>query len=305
MTNQQPPELFSERPVQSNFARADVARMRSYRIRRIITCCVVAMLLAGGIYCIMRWNRGPAEIPTIKAETALKQKPEQPGGIDIPNQDVLAYQQIDNSGGKPPTEHLLPPPEAPQPAHVAPPAPAAPLPSAPSIETLIAPPVPQVMTTVMPHNPPSPPAAIVPAPVAETAAPPSPPPPAPATAAIAAPAVSVPTVTSVPPASAPPPVNAETPAADEGVTKPVAGKKTVRIQLASFPDKETAEEQLASMERKYAGQLGAAKLHLTKADLGARGIYWRVQSNPLAESDARDLCAAIKNLKGGCILVKP
>src|SRR5689334_6764267 len=110
--------------------------MRSYRVRRIITCIVLVLLVAGAGYAIFSLNRKPGEIPTIQAEGTLKQKPEQPGGLDVPNQDVLAYQQIDNSGAKPgATEHLLPPPETPQPAAAPPPpAPAAkgPVPSSPT-----------------------------------------------------------------------------------------------------------------------------------------------------------------------------
>src|SRR5581483_9070497 len=115
-TDLKPPELFSQRPahmefVHEQFARGETARMRSYRIRRMITCIVLAIMLIGMIYVVFFFHKKPTEIPTIQAEGALKQKPEQPGGLDVPNQDVLAYQQIDNTGAKPEAEHLLPPPE--------------------------------------------------------------------------------------------------------------------------------------------------------------------------------------------------
>ncbi len=323
MTDQSP-ELFPERPVRSDFARAP-----SYRARRIITCLVMASLIGGGVYCIVKWKRGPSEIPTIKAELPLKQKPEQPGGIDIPNQDVLAYQQIDNSGNKPVVEHLMPPPEMPQAANAKPPAPA-PVESTdpPSIESLEAPPVQPITTTVSPK----PPAAqvVTKQPVPETPVPSNTIAPAPAAAPAAAvekkksdfppipaaplktvgetPAVQPHAVTNIDPshvADTSPPVTHASEPVIASVSKPSSGKGGFRIQLASFPDKETADQQMAHVQKKYAGQLGNAKLHLIKADLGARGIYWRLQSNPMTDTEAREICEAIKNLKAGCILVKP
>jgi hypothetical protein len=271
-----PPELFSERPeqmqyVHEQFARAEIARVRSYRIRRVITCAVLAIALCGLIYGIIEWNRKPAEIPTIEADGALKQKPEQPGGLDVPNQDVLAYQQLDNSGNKPAPDHMLPPPETPQASPPAGNAPAS-LPTAPSV-TL--PPVPKAENMGTPSVD-----ALAPAPVTQ----PDNAPAAPAKTAQA----KMPPVTLPPQAPAKEETNdnaAPAPAAapaTQATPKPAGGKKNYRVQLASFPDEEEAEP-----------------------DLGARGIFYRVQSNPISDDDARDICAALKKLKAGCIIVKP
>ena len=73
----------------------------------------------------------------------------------------------------------------------------------------------------------------------------------------------------------------------------VPGKKGFRIQLASFPDRELASAELGKMQKKYTAALGPARLHLTKTDLGARGIYYRVQSNPITDTEARDEIASI------------
>jgi hypothetical protein len=299
MTNQLPPELFPQRPVRSEFTMA-----RSYRVRRIMTCAVLIASMCGMGYGLYAWTRPPAEIPTIKAEGPLKQKPEQPGGIDVPNQDVLAYQQIDNSANKaPPVEHLLPPPETPQAAAVPPPVPT-PAP-APTVETLLAPPAPPpVQTTVMPDKPkvkadanmaPAPQAAPRSAVIqasADGASAALPPPPAPAAEGVTAPSADAAVTPSA--ETSPPAANAEKP-----------GKKGFRIQLASFPDEDTARQQMAHMEKKFSAQLGDAKLHLARADLGPRGIYYRVQSNPITDTEARDICGALAKLKAGCIVVKP
>jgi hypothetical protein len=83
---------------------------------------VLGVLVIGGIVCgvglMHLFDAGDQQasgIPTIKAEMPIKQRPEQPGGIDIPHQDVTVFQKLDESAEAPaPVEHLLPPPEAPQ-----------------------------------------------------------------------------------------------------------------------------------------------------------------------------------------------
>lgn len=76
-----------------------------------------------------------AGVPLIRAETVpSKIKPEQPGGMKIPDQNVAIYNE---KPGGPPVENLLPAPEQPLPRPVpekesAPPAPAAGGPSAPA-----------------------------------------------------------------------------------------------------------------------------------------------------------------------------
>ena len=114
MTNLLPPELFTEQPIQSDFAR----QSQSYAIRRMITVGVLLFMVGGGLFFAFRQSSSdnPSEIPLIKADGgSFKQRPEQPGGIDIPNQDVRVYQELDNkNGSKEQVEHLLPPPETPQ-----------------------------------------------------------------------------------------------------------------------------------------------------------------------------------------------
>jgi len=306
MTNP-PPELFpSERPVPSSFARA-----KSYRLRRTFTILIAVGLIGGGIYEIYLWKRTPIAIPTIHAETSLKQKPEQPGGIDIPNQDVTAYQQIDGNESKPSAvnEHLLPPPETPQPS-AAPVKESAIAPTPPgtsSIENLIASAPKPIETTVTPPQPaavvantapsaPTPVETLAPAPVAQ--------------ASVVLPVEQAPTAVaqktddaaaSEKPASAPVEAKNDTSAP----TKSVAGKGGFRAQLASYPDEELAKNEMDRMQVKYEPQLNGAKLHLVKADLGTRGIYYRVQTGTMNNNDANGVCTALKNLKAGCIVVKP
>jgi hypothetical protein len=110
MMNQSPPELFAERPIRSDFTRGV-----SYRVRRIITVSVVATVAILGMYFAFGHKHAPAEIPTITAEGSYKQKPDQPGGMDIPHQDVEVYQALGNNAAPASSvEHLLPQPETPK-----------------------------------------------------------------------------------------------------------------------------------------------------------------------------------------------
>jgi hypothetical protein len=129
----------------------------------------VGGLFAGG-------GKAGGEVPLIRAEAGLvKVRPEQPGGMEVPDRDKTIYDRIGENTGQPPVERLLPPPETPLP----PPKPAA----RPA-------PVPAPATKVEPPPAPSPPPA--PAQAAPQPAP-SPPPAQPA---------SPPKVASVPPAAA-------------------------------------------------------------------------------------------------------
>jgi hypothetical protein len=312
MTNPPPPELFPQRPIRSDFT----GDRRPYLRRRIATVILLFAVILGGIY--LKFGRAPeapAEIPTITAEGPLKEKPDQPGGIPIPNQDVTAYQQIDNSGAstKPEAEHLLPPPETPQaPPATAPAAEASP--AAPKIETLDLPPPPKLTTTVMVDNNPSPaapaPAAAPLAPVQKAenieANPPSPAvAPVPATQPVTTPATppsATPAATAPKPASAAPTPATKSKAVKETAT---AGKGGYSDQLASIPDEESAQTDAKKLQAEYAAILGKSHLQLVKADLGARGIYYRVQSGSLGDKEAHDMCAALKNAGGACIVVRP
>jgi hypothetical protein len=336
VTRQRPPELFvSERPIRSEYAQE-----KSYALRRFATLVVLALIIGGAVYGL--WGHGahsPADIPTIQAEGEVKQKPADPGGIDIPHQDVQVYDQLE--GKNTPAqqiEHLLPPPEAPpviapraatppaapaapaaavaaapvaapQPPPVAaepeaPPAPvAAPAPAvSPQVDNLLqSPKTKTIATTVAPiHAAPAPDAAPTAAPaqnltieqiIAQTQPKETP------SKASSAPVSVLPTPMAAPaaaPAAAPPVSPAPSPLA--------AG--SVAVQLASANDSAKAQALMGEFQRTYAAQLGAAQLHVVRADLGSRGIFYRIQSQGLSEGAANQICSALKQKHAGCILVR-
>lgn len=280
----EPPELFTpERPVRSDFSRRSGL---SYKARRRITLTVLSLLLIAGLAWL--WDTvfpsTPGEIPTIKAEGSYKQRPEEPGGIDIPHQDVQVYHEIDGSASaenaKPAIEHMLPPPEEPK-------APAAPPPSAsvepaPAAEVENLSPAVQAEMTVA-----TPPVAGTPAAQAKT----------PLAASPAAPSAVAPPVIQTPP-----PV-AAAPAAEPPKPAP-AETGNVVVQLAALPNEHAATAMAQKLQAKYQSILGSARLHPVRADLGAKGIFYRIQSQPLPESQAKSVCAALKNQNAGCLLVR-
>ncbi len=386
MSKPPPPQLSAERPVRSDFSQ----RGLPYSVRRAITLTVLAAILLGGgiwLYVLQHATTTPGVIPEIKAEGSYKQRPVQPGGLDIPHQDVEVYKELDahSNSDKIEPENIMPPAEAPQPplvASVPVQQPAAP-PASSVIESLITPSSanPPIATTVTPTpttapltpEPPPPSTAPVPAPsptpevqvyhgLSSSSGNPSlqpapesaygvhvfrgptqpnanaPPPPAAASTsvspvvasvpvqAVAAssaavnPSVSAPTT----PASAPdsPPVAAvqtqsppphvaatpkEQPKPQSAVTQAAADDSEgdgVAVQLASIPDEAAAKEAMQKLQNKYASILGSASLRLVRADLGDKGVYYRIQSQPVSARKADSICQAVKRLNAGCILVR-
>lgn len=285
---------------------------------------MTVMVLLAGVAALGHWGWSrfsapsvPAEIPTIKAEGPVKERPDQPGGVDIPNQDVQVYRQIDggSSSAKPEVEHMLPPAEQPNikpdeahtfaqgQAETAAPVeeikPAATT-AADKYDPILDAGTPTVTTTVSgAANPALAPAA---APVQAVEKP----------AQAIAQATSDPigalvaqtTMTPLPAPAAAKPAPAVATQAAVSMAKPVTGTRMM-VQLASMPDAKAAEAQAIKLQQQYKAQLSGNTLHTVRADLGAKGVFYRIQSASLAEAEARKICDAIKKRNAGCILVRP
>jgi SPOR domain len=136
-------------------------KRRSHRGLALVLALGVMALSAGGLWVGYRLSAGrPAgDVPLIHADAdPVKVKPEDPGGMEIPNRDRFVF----NPKGSMPVEQLLPPPEAPlpRPAAVANPAPQA---VAPGVASPPAPPIaPAAPTSPAPATSPPPQTAAVP-----------------------------------------------------------------------------------------------------------------------------------------------
>ncbi len=196
-----------------------------HRLRGPFLVILVMAASAGGVWIAYTkgHNRAPGEVPLIQAEQgATKTRPQQPGGMAIPDQDKLVYTQ---GKGTPQVEKLLPPPETPLPR---------------------------------------------PAPPPEAALPPAP--------------------------AVPPPVVAAALAAAGGY----------RLQLGALRSEEAARQEWEKIRKANGDVLGNLTAAWPRADLGERGVYYRIQTAPLADGAAAErLCGELKRRNVACILVRP
>jgi len=95
--------------------------------------------------------------------------------------------------------------------------------------------------------------------------------------------------------AAPPAKPAQNTAAPDGV----------KVQLASLRTPEAARDEWARLKRENADLLGKLNAVAVRADMGDRGIYYRIEAGPLASKAAADkLCGALRQRDLGCQLVR-
>ena len=278
----------SERPY---YAGEDEPR-RSGILRNIV---VVGVMIAcaGAIY--FAYDKGKqaggaagGAVPLIRADQdPTKKKPDDAGG-STPDQDKLVYNPNDQNAAK--VERLLPPPEQPLPK----PAPA-PAPAPAALEAL---PVPNVAPAAAPQAaPPTAAAGVATNAASQQAnstglmtAPPG---------AKAAPGVEIP-----PP---PPPQTAQVAPAKPMPLAPKASEAAggpLRIQIAATKDEPSARAEFARLQKAHADLLGNLSATVVKADLGEKGVFYRIQAGPIADrAQADKLCSQLKPLGIGCIVV--
>ncbi|MGH7062377.1 MAG: hypothetical protein ACREFH_18445, partial [Stellaceae bacterium] len=123
--------LGSAEPEHSSGLYAEPREEEPPQPRRLLTIAAglaVMVLFAGGLWLAYvagtrhGGGAGAADVPLIRADARPdKVKPDKPGGLQIPDRNMLVYGEDRNM-----VEHLLPPPEQPMPRPAPPPAMAAP-----------------------------------------------------------------------------------------------------------------------------------------------------------------------------------
>ncbi|HXQ51752.1 MAG TPA: SPOR domain-containing protein [Stellaceae bacterium] len=157
------------------------------------------------------------------------------------------------------------------------------------VEQLLPPP-----ETPLPRPAPPEPKVMEPAPAAASEAPPQP------DAAAAAPPAAPPVASAAPVVAAAPAPAAATP------LQPAASASGFFLQLAAVRTPEAAEHEWARLKRAQADILGTLEQRTVRADLGNRGVYYRVEAGPLADgAAAQRACEDLRQRKIGCILVRP
>ena len=77
------------------------------------------------------------------------------------------------------------------------------------------------------------------------------------------------------------------------------------VQLASVRSDGGARKEWARMQRAHPDLLGDLELSVQSADLGERGIFFRIRTGPFPNrATAQDMCWQIKAAKLGCLVVR-
>ncbi len=90
-------------------------------------------------------------------------------------------------------------------------------------------------------------------------------------------------------------------------TEPAAGGPAsgdFYVQLGSVGTRDGAKAEWSRLRKRFGAELSSYDYRIQEADLGARGIFYRIQAGPVARDQADRTCASIKAQKpGGCLVV--
>jgi cell division septation protein DedD len=105
-------------------------------------------------------------------------------------------------------------------------------------------------------------------------------------------------------AAAPPASPAPAPAAATSPAPSTIGG--YRLQLGAFRSREAARQEWDKIRKVNGDLLGDLAAVWPRADLGDRGVYYRVQTTTIADAaTAERLCGELKRRKVACIVVRP
>ncbi len=244
------------------------------KFKRFVLIFLLLGIIGGGAWWYFIGSNQMADestLPVIRAEVGpIKVKPENPGGMEIPNRDKLVYERLGNNPGEPLIERLLPEPEKPVTMPEPEPAPVV-VEAKPVVKEAV--PVPPVKVEEIVEPKPAP-MKLEPAPVEIPKAPEP-------KVVVSKPAPTKPMETVTP-----------------------TGK--YKIQLASVRSEAAAEGEWKRLSKKQPELLGKLTMSIMKADLGDKGLFYRLRGGPLPdEATAKKLCADLTAKKIGCLVVRP
>lgn len=231
------------------------------------------------------------EIPLVEAEDRpFKEAPEDPGGWQFDHQDKSVYNQL--AGGeekeRPVAERLLPAPEEPV--------------QRPPVEELLANGLsPEPVREAQPGG------EVV---LAPTNAEPEPPQPARETVQENAQPAAEPEAEQVA-ESKPAAVPADKPAAPAATPAPAKTQPIQTtpgqflVQLGSFRANADAEAAWSRIAKAHSARLSGHGHTVERADLGAKGVYYRLQYGPFNDdATAKNICEYLQQNKQACLVVK-
>lgn len=121
------------------------------------------------------------------------------------------------------------------------------------------------------------------------------------------PAPTAPTASSVSSAALPTASPTASPAATNSPEPRAGTPRTVyRAQVKAFQERQLAEEDAPRLRARHDGVLGGLPHHVVRADLGAKGLWFRIQFGDFAsQGEAQSLCRALaESGHEGCWVVK-
>ena len=276
----------------------------------------LAGLVSAGGFLLLLGNSGSQDVPIIKAEaTAYKERPEEPGGLQIDHQNssvMTILEKLDSADETidrlqlPEAEPELPPVRLAENAAGQETKPPASPPAESKNQDRQSTPADKMALKK---------AADDEAPEKDTPAKDTPAAKAGAVSAAgqeeakagdAQPDANQPAVTAAPaPRPAIPKQAARSPDKARIITKPVVtdpNKPQMMVQLAAFRKQEKAEQAAAILGRDHKDRLNGSELGVMQIDAGSSGIFWRVITPALAPQDARQICDRLKRAGQDCIL---
>lgn len=214
-------------------------------------------------------GRGLEPLVVQAPATPSRTKPENAGGLTVPNQDKEVFNRLQPNTVPAQPEKLLPNPTNPKlPAGGILPTPASPKP--PDTEVAAKTPTPLQAAT---------PASVTPGSGA--------PAPAPAvTETKPAATESGPSIASL----------------IDNISGPVGGW---RVQVASVKNEDIAKSTWARLQSAHGDVMANLRMQAVRVDLGEKGVWYRVQGGPLDEKQAQSVCSTLKTRKADCVLIPP
>jgi cell division septation protein DedD len=99
------------------------------------------------------------------------------------------------------------------------------------------------------------------------------------------------------------------PAAEESQTAVLPAAEApggIRLQLAAVPNEGDVEGEWQRLRKRIGAPIAEWELLVERADLGTKGIFYRLQIGPFADrTEAATLCQDIKAAGGKCLLIAP
>ncbi|MBY0321315.1 MAG: SPOR domain-containing protein [Reyranella sp.] len=213
-------------------------------------------------------GRGLEPLVVQAPATPSRVKPENAGGLTVPNQDKEVFNRLQPNTVPAQPEKLLPGPTNPKlPAGGILPTPAAPKP--PDTEVAAKTPTPLQAATPASVTPGAP----APAPAVTETKP-------------AAPTESGPSIASL----------------IDNMSGPAGGW---RVQVASVKNEDVAKSTWARLQSAHGDVMANLRMTAVRVDLGDKGVWYRVQGGPLDEKQAQSVCSTLKTRKADCVLVPP